>query len=101
MFFMYGKTNVYITLIVIIMYNAFVIICFSLCEKAWRFPVALCPDPCEALLTPDTPDKSIFVSESCMCSEKVSGGECEIRFSFFFFFHCVFHFLALQMYGSH
>lgn len=53
------------------------------------------------LLTPDSPDKSSFVSESCVCSEKVSGGECEIRLSLFFFCNPVFHFLALQMHGCH
>lgn len=40
-------------------------------------------DPNRTHLTPDSSDKSSFVSESCMCSEKVSGGECEIRSSLF------------------
>lgn len=52
------------------------------CEKAWRFPVVLPLDLKKTLLTLH---KRRFVSASCVCSEKVSGGECGIRLSLFFF----------------
>ena len=76
-------------------------LCQCVCEKEPRLPVALPLDANRTPLTPDSSDKSSFVSESCLCSEKVSGGECEIRSSLFFFCNHVFHFLALQMYGGH
>lgn len=68
------------------------------CEKAWRFPVVL---PVHLKRTLLTSDKSRFVSESCVCSEKVSGGEWEIRLSLSLCGYHFFHFLALQMYGCH
>lgn len=67
-----------------------------MCEKTWRFPVVL---PLDLSGTPLTSDKSRFVSGSCVRSEKVSGGECEIRLSLFFLCEDSFHFLALQMHG--
>lgn len=66
------------------------------CEKAWRFPVVLPLDLKKTLLTPH---KRRFVPASCVCSEKVSGGECGIRLSLFFFF-CLLPFLSLPRFTN-
>lgn len=70
-------------------------VCGRACvRKRGRFPVVLPRDLKKTLLTPH---KRRFVSESRVCGEKVSGGECGRRLSLFSpfcpLFELFFHFL--------